>query len=397
MSDPLPTLVRPQQHAMVAGVCAGLGQRWRIDPTVLRVILAALTFAGGLGIALYVAGVVTIPREGSTDVPIHKLLPFTRTWPAPAVAATVTAVLVAALWATGWGRSAGVPFVVVAVVLVVGFVMSRRGNAPTRPYQPEPTPFERQADAWRQRLAENQGVAMPTTTPGTSPTTPPPGLPGELVPASARPRAHGWRIAFALMAVIIGVLAVLTILGLSIPPVAYAAAILVSLGVGLLSGVRARRPRGLMPVTFLMAIITAGMMMGPTSPPMTPTFAAQPVPIPEYVEQGDTEVFTDETILPDGISRTAGDISYDFSELALTHDANIDLSVDVGQATIVLPKNANATVHWSVGVGSFSWAGENSTHDGLNQSGTNKAPNKAGKPTLTITAHVGAGELDVTS
>ena len=404
MSDSLPTLVRPQQHAMVAGVCAGLAQRWRIDPTVLRVIMAALAFAGGLGVALYVAGVVTIPREGSSDVAIHKLLPFTRSWPAPAVAAAVAAVLVAAFWATNLGPGIGTGAVVVVVVLVAGFVLSRRTttNAATRSNQPEPTPFERQAEAWRQRLAENQGVVVPANAPGTSPATPPPGLPGELVPASARPRSHGWRIAFALMAVGIGVLAVLAIVGLPIPPVAYAAAILVSLGVGLLSGVRARRPRGLMPVTLIMAIITAGMMMGQANPPQVVAAAPQPVPIAAqagqggFAGQGDTQVFTQESEIPPAINYGAGSVDLDFSQLTLTRDASTSIDMSMGQVTISLPKNTNYSVDWSVDAGSFS-AGGDTERSGLRLSGTEQASPITGKPTLRLTVHVGAGNLDVTS
>jgi len=249
MADSLPVLSRPREGAMIAGVCAGLARRWHIDPIVVRVIVAALVFAGGLGVALYVAGVASMPRDGASGIPLGKLLPFTRSWPAAGVATAVTVVLVAVFWATGVAPGFGA-LPVVAVVLVIAFAVSRRRRTSARPHVAEPTPFERQAQAWRQRLAENQGVALPEAI-GTTPTTPPE-LPPEANPV--RRRSHGWLIALGLAALSVGTLAVLAVVGVTVPRVAYAAAVLASLGVGLLASVSTRRPRGLMPVTVLAAL-----------------------------------------------------------------------------------------------------------------------------------------------
>ena len=50
----------------VAGVCAGLASYTGVDPTVVRLIFAVLTFFGGVGAIAYVIGWALIPEEGDT-------------------------------------------------------------------------------------------------------------------------------------------------------------------------------------------------------------------------------------------------------------------------------------------------------------------------------------------
>ena len=59
-----PPLRRDREHAVVGGVCAGLGRRLGIDPIILRVVFIAASAAGGLGIGLYLLAWVAMPAEG---------------------------------------------------------------------------------------------------------------------------------------------------------------------------------------------------------------------------------------------------------------------------------------------------------------------------------------------
>ena len=54
---------RPTDDRMVAGVCAGIAKHLNIDPVILRVVLAALTFVGFAGVILYLAGWFLLPPE----------------------------------------------------------------------------------------------------------------------------------------------------------------------------------------------------------------------------------------------------------------------------------------------------------------------------------------------
>ena len=69
---------RTRDHALVAGVCAGLARRWNVDANLLRIAVAILAFSSGLGLLLYGAAWLLIPVDGSTQAPARRLLPFTR-------------------------------------------------------------------------------------------------------------------------------------------------------------------------------------------------------------------------------------------------------------------------------------------------------------------------------
>ena len=52
---PALTFERSESDRIVAGVCAGIARELRVDPTLVRLVLALLTLAGGAGILLYFA------------------------------------------------------------------------------------------------------------------------------------------------------------------------------------------------------------------------------------------------------------------------------------------------------------------------------------------------------
>jgi signal transduction histidine kinase len=64
---PLRELRRDPEHGMVAGVCAGLGRHLDIDPLLLRIAFAAMSFASGVGIVAYVLAWILVPAAESSD------------------------------------------------------------------------------------------------------------------------------------------------------------------------------------------------------------------------------------------------------------------------------------------------------------------------------------------
>ena len=57
-------LVRIQSEAKVAGVCAGLGKYFGIDPTILRIIFVLCSFIGvGSPILIYFLLAILMPRR----------------------------------------------------------------------------------------------------------------------------------------------------------------------------------------------------------------------------------------------------------------------------------------------------------------------------------------------
>jgi phage shock protein PspC (stress-responsive transcriptional regulator) len=58
-------LYRDSENAIFAGICSGLSEYFRVDPVVFRIIFVALTLAHGLGIILYIALWIAIPRAST--------------------------------------------------------------------------------------------------------------------------------------------------------------------------------------------------------------------------------------------------------------------------------------------------------------------------------------------
>lgn len=57
------TVYRDTENAMVGGVCAGLSDYIQMDVTLLRIIAAALVFAWGSGLLLYIILWVLLPAK----------------------------------------------------------------------------------------------------------------------------------------------------------------------------------------------------------------------------------------------------------------------------------------------------------------------------------------------
>jgi phage shock protein PspC (stress-responsive transcriptional regulator) len=59
-------MYRDPDNRIIGGVCAGMGAYWDIDPIILRVIFAALIFAGGLGLLVYLILYIVLPEAKTT-------------------------------------------------------------------------------------------------------------------------------------------------------------------------------------------------------------------------------------------------------------------------------------------------------------------------------------------
>jgi signal transduction histidine kinase len=62
-----PRLRRDPQSGMIAGVCAGLGQRLQVDPLLVRLAFVATTLASGIGLVVYVLAWILMPANRAAD------------------------------------------------------------------------------------------------------------------------------------------------------------------------------------------------------------------------------------------------------------------------------------------------------------------------------------------
>jgi phage shock protein PspC (stress-responsive transcriptional regulator) len=64
---------------MIAGVAAGIAEFFDVDVTIVRIVIAVLTVFGGSGIALYIAGWLLMPNEGTDRSIANRLTRTNRT------------------------------------------------------------------------------------------------------------------------------------------------------------------------------------------------------------------------------------------------------------------------------------------------------------------------------
>lgn len=57
-------LTRSASDKVIGGVCGGLGQYFGIDPVIVRLIMVALVFVGGMSVLLYPVLWLVMPVEG---------------------------------------------------------------------------------------------------------------------------------------------------------------------------------------------------------------------------------------------------------------------------------------------------------------------------------------------
>ncbi|MBQ5778633.1 MAG: PspC domain-containing protein [Paludibacteraceae bacterium] len=50
-------------NKMLAGVCAGIGEYFGIDATIVRLLWAFFTFLGGAGIIAYIIALIVMPNK----------------------------------------------------------------------------------------------------------------------------------------------------------------------------------------------------------------------------------------------------------------------------------------------------------------------------------------------
>ncbi len=131
--DPrLADLTRQTSTGFTGGLCRALAERWQVDPIIVRLVVVALSFAGGVGVALYAWGWLLTPRSGGTP-PILRWLPAFGGWPKTTqaiIVAVTSLVLVLSV-----ARQTGVAWGPVIVIGALAWAMARRrtngqGDAP---------------------------------------------------------------------------------------------------------------------------------------------------------------------------------------------------------------------------------------------------------------------------
>ena len=437
----LSTLRRSTTEARVAGVCVALADRWRVDPLLVRLMTVLLALSGGLGLVLYAAAWLSVPRAGSDRAAIDQFIPGARRAPKVvwllvlAGAALITAMLVGSLLPFGVA-----PALVVGVVCYLGLQRSGRlGRRDTQPEVPEteertpipPAPFSEQtrftqaAYAWQERVQQHLDrvgrprPADPANFPPAEPAPPvrpevePPTVPlphqqdpgysleaflahpdpvGLYGPADPEPaatkvlptrptrrerRRARWRTFLLILLPVLGVAA--SDVWLSPPFHAYLAAALLGTGVALLFGAWRPRPRGLIALGLLLTVSSLGTAAGNNE------LASEPTQL----------VYRSAADLPPGGTRAdTGPMIVDLSQLRIDRDTRHSIEVDAGQLQVLLPQDTTVELIWLVNAGTATLPG--GAQRGVELKGSSLVQEgPPGSPTLILETQVDVGELEV--
>ncbi|KQR16892.1 PspC domain-containing protein [Cellulomonas sp. Leaf334] len=416
----------------IGGVSGGLGDRFGIDPLLVRGIFFATLLLGGLGLVAYGVAWALLPErrdgrihleemiQGRFDIALLGALAFVIVgfgrgdnwfffWAPPEWVQAI-------LWISFIG----------GVVMLIAIVSNQQSGKPRPPAAPYVPPAGYPAASYPaasypaatypsapvsspEPSAPAPAYGAPSDAPAWSTSytpTPPPPAPRPVAPprpvTPPRPRTPGAGVGT------VGVVVALSLLSLALLLIAERSGDftgpvgLTALGVGIVlcglgiivSGLRGRTSGGLggLAVVGILVAVPVGAVQNAT-----------------WVWSGDSQhdfsadgtiVVTDRTEAADGWSVGFGDVTIDLSAVPMTSETlEVPVSLAAGDLTVVVPRDASISADVDAGAGTVRWEvdGETKSVDGV---GLNPRTFTAGAidddgPQLALQVQIGAGDVSI--
>ena len=355
-----PVLRRASQRRVVAGVCAGLARQWGVDPLLVRVAaIVAAVVTNGIAVLAYLGLWLVVPSDASTARTAASS-------PGRVLAALALLVAGAAVFVPE-SRGATVGFAMLAALSFVWYAVWRG-----RTRVPPPAPLAAAAPQWQQPPSALSSYRRPQAGATSYAYT----------YGGPRPR-RVWPKVLLGVGAVWGGLAVADITGIRFEPVAYPAAALGVVGLALVALARPSRlpflrPRGLVPLGLVLALVTMASLLPDTE-------TAQ-----NSVSQ---QTVTTASALPAEQVLPTGRHTVDLSGLTLDADRTATITQEGGVLTIVLPKSATTQLTCTVGMGQIKTP--RSTTGGMDRTCSETYAGASGQHTLTLDVHLDAGQLEV--
>lgn len=421
--------VRPAAPRTIAGVCAGFGDRYRVDPTLVKVAFVVATLLGGSGLILYIAAWVAMPSsrsavgsDGRADTGSDRRGVRTGHPRKPALLLLIPLVIVAVSAGPNstWGGSG----LVGAILMLLGWwLLYQRTpdpmpgtSADTLAGTDSPLPVER-FERWTPR-AVHAGTAVAGEPGGAGSATPNAGIPAaaddgidrpppswdplgaarfawdlpeptEPQPPVTAPRRGVGRASLIVIGTALVVAAVGTaahqagvewfttarVLALALTVVAAGLVV-----VGLRRRPHGRRQVALVPICIALgvAVIVATVAVNAGNNTGWNPLPAGGVGDRSWKPLHEDDIRAEYTV-------GMGQIELDLRDVDLTADRSVELRTGVGEITVRVPKDMNVTANCDTGVGEYHCP-----------EGMSVGTNGPDAPVLTINAHSGAGEVEVT-
>ncbi|MTD56290.1 PspC domain-containing protein [Amycolatopsis pithecellobii] len=379
---------RPSHGKKVAGVAAAIGNRYGIDPVIVRVAFVVTTIFGGIGLPLYVLGWLFFPGEHDQVSAIEALFGRGRSSMSKGftiVLAIVFFPLTGLSFGNRWGWFDGGGLIGLALLVTALYLLHRSRGQEHRPVAPaEETMTYSMSTPSAAAGADPLGAPplawdLPGPEPAASPYAPPPAPP---MPRQARSKIGVATFGIALLVAGAGVGAGQLGAGW-FSPQHVIGLVLGVLGVGLVAGAFVRGGRGLIWLAVPLAIVGVGLTSIPVGNysggfgniDATPVTAAAVQPV---------------------YSHTAGDVRLDLTKLADTAPVTTEVRNGAGQTTIIVPATADVQYSCEVEAGNVDCLGSGT--DGVGRpavSGRDLGPDGPGGLQLNVKVSQGAGNIEV--
>jgi phage shock protein PspC (stress-responsive transcriptional regulator) len=384
--QPVRRLRRSRTDRIGAGVAGGLGDYFRVDPVLFRVLFATAAFFGGAGVLGYLLAWAAIPEAGTEKAAIDGWVSALRRRRVPvwliAAAAVFLFWLIAFSW---WAPGPFVPVIVVVIVLVA--ILGRRARHDTPSEAPSlapPVSLAKDTDSPADSRIE------PLTAPGG-----PPAWVGEtrnwMREARESRRARLRRALPVKITTLVTFVAAMVVLGLidaarGITLTTYFWFALAILGTGLIVGLAMRR------ASWSIALLLVPTIIGLIG------FAGTTVSLSDGIGQ---KQWKPTTTVGSEYKLAFGQGVLDLRSLpAQSGPSHVRIDVAAGQVEILAPKTLNLTVQANVRFGDISIDGH-SYHDGplashgVNVNRTINPPAGATGPQITVDVHLSDGNIDL--
>ncbi|EHR49071.1 putative stress-responsive transcriptional regulator [Saccharomonospora marina XMU15] len=388
---------RPHQGRKLAGVAAGIGNRYGIDPVVVRVALVATTVFGGIGLTAYLLGWLFLPAEADEVSAFESLIGKGRSSVSKPFAVLLCLLLFPVSgWAFAGDWFDGGGFIGMALLVTALYLLHRsRGqfNRPAPPTVGATSNYAGYAAADTAATAAGGSAAGTQQTqdgtwdplgaaplawklPEPAPAPPPP-----------RPRRPRSKVAFATLGLAIVVGGVGSALVAEAVPWFTAAHV-----IGLVLGVVGA---GLV----LSAFLGGGQWLTGLAVPLAVAgLVLTALPLNDFrggVGELDAAPRTAAEVLP-VYERTAGEIQLDLRQLQATTLVETAVRNGAGNITVIVPATADVTYQCEAGVGNVDCLGRQQSGAGTAPiSGVDLGDDGEGGQRLSLEVVAGAGNVEV--
>jgi phage shock protein PspC (stress-responsive transcriptional regulator) len=349
---------RPRQGRKIAGVAAGIANRYSIDPVIVRVTLVVSAFFGGAGLVLYLFGWLFFPEESDAEAPFMAMVgrgrSSTSTFFTVLLCLAMTGVLT---WTLNDDNGTGL--VGLVLLLAAVFLLHRHRAAlghqaagPAAPAAAAPSaamdaqmnapvtePESRSGPpAWDPLGAAPFAWDLPEPTPVT--------VKHESPAPRSRSRVGGITLGAALA--VGGACALLAPYASWLTPPHIIGIVLAVIGLGMVGGSLVRGGRGLIglavPLTLVGFVLTSTSRGG--------TFEGS-----GYWGSITAKPVTIESVMP-SYNAGGGTVDLDLTALPTTGTVRTEVNVGLGNVSVIVPPTADVGVTCEAGLGSVECLGQ---------------------------------------